>query len=163
MKIRSGFVSNSSSSSFTCDVCGEEQSGMDMSVSDAGMERCRRGHTYCESHRTGTEPTLEQMRNDLIALKQKHTWKKPEEIEADIVKINAMEEQEVRDTHEEYDREKSFGYNCPICNFVNVDYSDVVKYYYVKNGLDCKSMAAKFKEEFGTYDNLKSFLYPKKA
>lgn len=30
MKIRNGFVSNSSSSSFTCDVCVETISGMDI-------------------------------------------------------------------------------------------------------------------------------------
>jgi hypothetical protein len=31
MKIRKGFVSNSSTSSFTCDVCGVEQMGQDIS------------------------------------------------------------------------------------------------------------------------------------
>jgi len=37
MKIRQGFVSNSSSSSFTCDVCGEEVSGYDVCLSEAEM------------------------------------------------------------------------------------------------------------------------------
>ena len=32
MKIRAGFVSNSSSSSFICDVCGDEVSGVDISL-----------------------------------------------------------------------------------------------------------------------------------
>jgi hypothetical protein len=43
MKIRSGFVSNSSSSSFVCDVCGENISGMDIGLSDAGMFECMNG------------------------------------------------------------------------------------------------------------------------
>ena len=36
-KYRKDFVTNSSSSSFVCDVCGETASGWDMGLSDAGM------------------------------------------------------------------------------------------------------------------------------
>ena len=50
MKIRKGFVSNSSTTSFTCDVCGEEVSGQDMSASEAEMIECAGGHVYCEHH-----------------------------------------------------------------------------------------------------------------
>ncbi len=50
MKIRYGFVSNSSSSSFTCDVCGDVESGWDMSLSDADMYECKHYHTICSSH-----------------------------------------------------------------------------------------------------------------
>jgi hypothetical protein len=51
MKIRKGFVSNSSSSSFICDVCGENQSGMDIILSDCDMFKCQKGHTICNSHK----------------------------------------------------------------------------------------------------------------
>jgi len=44
MKIRNRFVSNSSSSSFTCAVCGNTQSGYDMSLNDFEMSRCENGH-----------------------------------------------------------------------------------------------------------------------
>jgi len=50
MKIRKGFVSNSSSSSFICDVCGNTQTGYDMSLEDAEMFQCESGHTFCEYH-----------------------------------------------------------------------------------------------------------------
>lgn len=49
MKIRNGFVSNSSSSSFTCDVCGENASGMDMNLHDAEMYSCGK-HYWCAAH-----------------------------------------------------------------------------------------------------------------
>lgn len=49
MKIRTGFVSNSSSTSFTCDLCGREESGMDMCLSEAEMYRCKNDHTFCRS------------------------------------------------------------------------------------------------------------------
>jgi len=50
MKIRRDFVSNSSSSSYVCDVCSEEVSGMDLSLREAEMVECVNDHTICESH-----------------------------------------------------------------------------------------------------------------
>ena len=50
MKIRKGFVSNSSSSSFVCDICGNAESGYDASARDVGFLSCENGHSYCESH-----------------------------------------------------------------------------------------------------------------
>ena len=50
MKIRNGFVSNSSSSSFTCNVCHDTVSGYDMGLSEAEMFSCEGGHRVCNSH-----------------------------------------------------------------------------------------------------------------
>lgn len=49
MKVRKGFVSNSSSSSFICEVCENVESGYDASPSDVGMCECENGHTLCQS------------------------------------------------------------------------------------------------------------------
>jgi hypothetical protein len=46
MITRSGFVSNSSSSSFVCAICGEIESGNDMGVSDFDMVRCEKEHEF---------------------------------------------------------------------------------------------------------------------
>jgi len=43
-------VSNSSSSSFICDICGHEASGWDMCLSEAYMVECVNGHVFCEDH-----------------------------------------------------------------------------------------------------------------
>ena len=40
MKIRTSFVSNSSSSSFMCKVCGEMESGWDLTLTQAHMSEC---------------------------------------------------------------------------------------------------------------------------
>jgi len=50
VKVRNGFVSNSSSSSFICDVCGSVKSGWNLSLQDADMIECANGHTVCTSH-----------------------------------------------------------------------------------------------------------------
>jgi len=53
MKVRKFFVSNSSSSSFVCDVCGEDYTSWDACLSEAEMFECEYGHTICESHKLG--------------------------------------------------------------------------------------------------------------
>lgn len=50
MKIRKGFVSNSSSSSFVCDVCGKNASGYDLSLSESAMSWCQASHIFCDKH-----------------------------------------------------------------------------------------------------------------
>ena len=45
MKIRSGFVSNSSSSSFICDVCGNPQESYD----GEGVSSCENDHEICDN------------------------------------------------------------------------------------------------------------------
>jgi hypothetical protein len=50
MKIRTGFVANSSSSSFVCEVCGETEVGYNSSPRDFEMEYCVNGHIVCNEH-----------------------------------------------------------------------------------------------------------------
>lgn len=52
MKVRCGFVSNSSTSSFVCDICSEKYTGWDASAYDEGWDCsiCPNNHTFCNSH-----------------------------------------------------------------------------------------------------------------
>jgi hypothetical protein len=47
MKIRNGFISNSSSSSFTCQICHETWSGWDGEYGDTRQMGCENGHSFC--------------------------------------------------------------------------------------------------------------------
>jgi len=52
MKFRSGFVSNSSSSSFICEVCGDSFESYDQGISDFCLVMCiDHDHLFCEAHR----------------------------------------------------------------------------------------------------------------
>jgi hypothetical protein len=61
MKIRMGFVSNSSSSSFICEICGRDEGGFDMSLYDAEMVCCEHGHTICIGHLLCDEETFNEL------------------------------------------------------------------------------------------------------
>lgn len=63
MKIRSCFVSNSSSSSFICSACGEIESGWDLSFEEVGMVECENGHCFhknCVSKLVNFDKTEEE-------------------------------------------------------------------------------------------------------
>ena len=47
MKKRLDFVTNSSSSSFFCEICVRNESGWDMGLSEAEMMECVNGHIFC--------------------------------------------------------------------------------------------------------------------
>lgn len=55
MKKRLSFVSNSSSSSFVCEVCGRSESGWDASLEEFGMVECENYHVFCEEEMINAE------------------------------------------------------------------------------------------------------------
>ena len=54
MKIRKGFVSNSSTSSFVCLVCGDAEEVEDYcdDPEDSYFYKCENGHVFCSKHAT---------------------------------------------------------------------------------------------------------------
>lgn len=123
MKIRKGFVSNSSSSSFVCNACGETASGWDMDLSEAGMRECENGHTYCISHETKDFPelTVEEKREVLATYSKKYE--------------NA-DDDDVNDEYDagEYDYDRRYYESpseiCPCCNLEKVTQKDLLNYLF---------------------------------
>jgi hypothetical protein len=159
MKIRNGFVSNSSSSSFTCGVCGEEASGWDICMSEAEMHECTNGHTFCDSHMTATYEG-ENLRKFVLedcCLE-----------EEDKVKVLAMDDEELEEYVEEEDllcdsRYDCPEYMCPICSFGEVESHEAYLYLLKKVGLTQTELLEQLKDQFKNYSEFKEFIKTKKA
>lgn len=106
MKIRTGFVSNSSSSSFVCNVCGRQESGWDMGINEAEMVQCEHGHTFC----------VDEL---VVPIPEKFTDEDSEHFNEDMVYGYGVPE-----------------VCCPVCTFAVYAESDMVAYLKKKYGDD---------------------------
>jgi len=130
MKIRKGFISNSSSTSFICEVCGETVSGMDMGLEDAEMYECENGHTFCKDHAVDGE-----------------------ELDAKLTKMAGSDE----DTY--YDSIHSVPAKyCPCCTFDAVGCYDLTDYLLKKVGMDKEAVSKELREMFPNFGAFKEYL-----
>ena len=60
MKFRKDFVTNSSSSSYVCEICGRSESGWDIGLSECEMMECVNGHVFC-CYEALERPTKKEM------------------------------------------------------------------------------------------------------
>jgi len=77
MKFRSGFVSNSSSSSYICEVCGDTFETWDEGISHFNLVMCRDyEHLFCEDHRINSNDdgnyTMYEIENEENRIDSKH-------------------------------------------------------------------------------------------
>jgi hypothetical protein len=111
MKIRHGFVSNSSTSSFSCCLCGEEFTGWDASPSEFDCSTCVNEHIMCNKHLEKLPPPrikgchheFDRDNNAFCSQCGEEAWKETDEFELD---------------------ERT----CPICRFEDYDPSEMAKY-----------------------------------
>lgn len=143
MKIRSGFISNSSSSSFVCDVCGYTESGWDMTLEEAEMYECENGHTFCAEHLISlNKENLEKYINHIIEKEEI----KEEDIKDWLDLHDYKDLSEIKDISDIEDLSKEYGYGeggrygipeycCPLCNFEELSQSDAREYLYKTTGI----------------------------
>ena len=71
MKFRKTFVTNSSSSSYVCEICGRTESGWDLGLSECEMMECVNGHVFC------CDEALERPSvKDMIQMIMENEWNK---------------------------------------------------------------------------------------
>lgn len=177
MKIRKGFVSNSSTSSFTCDVCGDEQMGRDIGLVDADMYQCENGHTFCRDSCIkgvkGADELIEEigLKNILKARFQQYIEKHSqsedevdtiEEIQSKLIDLDndTLDEDEIMEYLSDW---FEFEYSipescCPICRFEVLDNDDVSAYMLKKIGQTRDQLKKEIKETFKSYAELQTFL-----
>lgn len=116
MKMRNGFVSNSSTSSFICDICGEEYEGWDACPQEDvyGCSECENGHIMCNEHLKNTK------KEPILVEGCKHAFDRK------IARFcpECGEPAWVEDTNEDYISAK----NCPICQFKTYSESEMAQY-----------------------------------
>ena len=149
MKVRYGFVSNSSSSSFTCLVCGSTESGMDACASDFDFMECDNGHLFCNTHmirnkvKDELEHKIQKIRNNgykeyvsrlEVALKLEDEEDKIEEIDSIIECMGDIDSVD--------------SLLCPICQFLNPIEPQFSFWLLKKLGLTEKEALKKIKEEY---------------
>jgi len=165
-KYRTGFVSNSSSTSFICNVCGENVSGMDMGLSEAGMFKCVNEHTCCDSHRIIdiVELTMEEKRKFLIdqldtGYNIKWYADKPSEKAKEIARYNSINDVDVEDNYSDAIRDAGEPEcNCPICQFKNLDTDAGLKYLLKKHSLVEKDVLKELSDKFSSYREFEKYI-----
>jgi hypothetical protein len=183
-KIRNGFVSNSSSSSFVCCISGDIESGWDISYEDAGMYECLEGHVFSEDYKV--TPAIDKIRAWMIsnlpeleweydrALKEEkdytcsydqktYTLKDALKIKEDfITKYKAMTDEEVEEWLEEYEcdngRGELAGCFCPICTMEELSEDDIESYIRKKYSIKLDEIKKEVKEKFFSYTDFKKYL-----
>lgn len=135
MKYRKDFVTNSSSSSFVCEICGRVDGGFDVSLYDVGMVECCYGHVFCE------DEMLIISRKELVEyITTRYDYKK-----GDVADISDSDLPDfflhIDDVR--YDIPEKM---CPICSFVEYSESDLANYLLKKYGVSTDEVFALVKQ-----------------
>jgi len=171
MKFRLGFVSNSSSSSFTCSFCDHEVSGWDVGLSEAEMFECLNGHCVCDTHKNEvvdnvdieTSPEYEEAYQnwggEMAKEKTKEGFNKyliynhscDDEKEATKAMLD-----EYLDISDETRYATPVEY-CPICTFKKFIDGDLVEYL-AYTGIDMETIKKNIAARFDSYEEFKEVI-----
>ena len=145
-KFRKDFVTNSSSSSFICEVSGSVESGYDMGIEDAGMYECENGHTFCENYLVGSIETftkesiieiLESRKSNALSsyekLNREYYKETANDMDEYMSRLNNANDvtnliEEIVENLELSDRDSIPAKNCPICTMDFIRDKDVLNF-----------------------------------
>ena len=160
MKLRTGFVSNSSSSSFVCDITGATESGYDASARDCGFAQCSNGHTFVEGLLLPiTDFTMEKYVKLFVEENNSSKWRDILDVD-DVTKLlvekngGPVEDYEtfveLINAHydEEYDDYEVSPFRCPICMMHEVSTEMLMAYLMKTAGKDRKELTETIRKKY---------------
>lgn len=167
MKKRYGFVSNSSTSSFICDVCGGIEAGYDLCLKDADMTCCEHNHCWHNSCYVTDEIKIEE---NFIFSKFKE-WAQEEyhleyyqEYCEQINGANSFDELEELNLYSEIYDELFYEYEfpaelCPFCKLEKITERDALVFLMKNYGFrNFDDVTKHVSSEFKSYDEFQKFI-----
>lgn len=148
MKFRKDFVTNSSSSSYVCEICGHTDGGFDVSLSECEMMECVNGHTFCCDHALGM-PTKKEMVKMIMENEWNRHW------DSSLCDYKKVSEEELLEMNENtlFDDFCSDGgyyevpeFICPICQFIEYSEYDLSAYLLKEYGVSRDEVFAEVKQ-----------------
>jgi hypothetical protein len=151
MKRRNGFVSNSSSSSFICDVSGGVESGWDLCLSEAYMAECENGHVFYDRYGKFDGEIKEKIISRVTS--ESYGGYYHEEDALNIIREASI----LEDLFELDDMRYSLFHECcPICSMHNVSSDDRAAYALKLLDMSKEELTKKIKETFDSYEEFQT-------
>lgn len=164
MKIRDGFVSNSSSSSFVCDICGAVESGYDATAEELGFVNLTCGHTICEGEllKISDEDYIQCVR-DIIKEKldeesdDKESYIYKRNLEAYEELSNITDKEDAQDILDNIIYSKYVWKQCPICTNKIILDGNILDFVLKTHDLKKEDIIKTIQEKFENLDQLLEF------
>lgn len=131
MKVRKDFVTNSSSSSYVCEICGRSESGWGLCLSECEMMECVNGHVFC------LDEALEKpTKTEMIKMILENNWNNRYNKDYTEEEISAMDKDII---FKEWITDGGY-YEvpecmCPICQFIEYSEYDLSAYLLKEYGV----------------------------
>ncbi len=162
MKIRNGFVSNSSSSSFVCDICNGVEEGYD-GLAEIGMVDCEYGHVFhtsCAENYTQIEQYRDIPKDDLINMiidryKAIIAAGKKKASENLPIAPGEITEEMIEEFYEDKDHVTPL--TCPLCTLKFIQCTDAYTYLLKKYNLSANSVGKEIQGKFSSILELNKY------